>query len=221
MSRLPILGLAALALATPAAAQERDSTMVPVDSVVVTPEVPVTAAPLGPDTAPRPMTPRGAFIRSMVLPGWGQAAFGSYFRGGVFFAGWVGNWFMNFKNAVRLAEAKNIYGLRKRELADSILAVEGKDGPNALQIKQGVVPEEVIFADAAANLWRKRVRAREEQREDWIAWTLFWILASGVDGYVTAHLADFPVTIDLEPAGDGAVTVRLQVPIGTFRRESP
>ena len=211
---------AVAALAAPAAAQEPDSTMVPVDSVIVSPDVPLaTAVEVVP--AATPMSPRGAFIRSMILPGWGQAAFDAHFRGGVFFAGWVGNWFMNFRNAVRLSEAKDIYGMRKRELADSLIAVSPNPDSTAAAIAENGVGEQVIFADAPANLWRKRVRAREEQREDWIAWTLFWILASGVDGYVTAHLSDFPAAIDLEPEGGGAVTVRFEVPVGPFGRPRP
>ena len=212
---------AALFAATPLAAQDPDTARPAVDSVIVGPEVPVATVAEGDTTTRQPMSPRGAFIRSMILPGWGQAAFDAHFRGGVFFAGWVGNWFMNFRNAVRLSEAKDIYGMRKRELADSLIAVSPNPDSTAAAIAENGVGEQVIFADAPANLWRKRVRAREEQREDWIAWTLFWILASGVDGYVTAHLSDFPAAIDLEPEGGGAVTVRFEVPVGPFGRPRP
>ncbi|MGH7555350.1 MAG: hypothetical protein ACREMQ_20295, partial [Longimicrobiales bacterium] len=31
-------------------------------------------------------SPRGAFLRSLLIPGWGQASVGSYTRGGIFFA---------------------------------------------------------------------------------------------------------------------------------------
>lgn len=214
--------LAAALLAGPAAlpAQDPDTTAVPVDSVIIEPTVPLEAVPLVPDTT-LPMTPRGAFIRSMILPGWGQAAFDSHFRGGVFFAGWAANWFMNFKNAVRLYEAKNVYGLRKRELRDSLIVVSENPDSMAAALDTTGVPAEVIFADESANTLRKLVRARSEQREDWIAWSIFWILASGVDGYVTAHLADFPATILVDPGADGGVSLRLEVPIGRTGRDRP
>ena len=57
------------------------------------------------------------------------------------------------------------------------------------------------------------VDAREQQREDWIAWSLFWLLASGVDAFVNAHLADFPAAIELEPAQDRSLSVSLQIPL--------
>ena len=231
-------GVTALA-AAPASAQEPDSipTPVPVDSVVVAPGVPVVTAPLQ-DTAPRPMTPRGAFIRSMILPGWGQSAFGSYFRGGVFFAGWAGNWFMNFRNHTRLDEAEHRYGMRVGELRDSLVAScfqpvdylpggsvdEQTCGPGAPNrdsvlawIEGNGLVDAAVRNDEAGNDLRKLVRSREQQREDWIAWSIFWILASGVDGYVTAHLADFPATIDVDPARDGSVSFRMTVPL--WRRE--
>lgn len=204
--RCPV-GLAiALALtASPAAAQEPPDTTggpVPVDSVVVT-----------------PMSPRGAFIRSMILPGWGQSAFGSYFRGGVFFTGWAGNWFMNFRNQVRLDNARDRYGLRRSELRDSLIfsppAEDVPPNPDSMRavLDSTDLLQQTVLADSAGNDLRKLVRARKQQREDWIAWTVFWILASGVDGYVTAHLSDFPATIDVDPGRDGSMTFRVEVPL--------
>ena len=55
------------------------------DSVIVTP------ATLGGDTTVirRPVSPMGAFFRSLVLPGWGQAKLGRKLTGGIFVA-WEG-----------------------------------------------------------------------------------------------------------------------------------
>ncbi len=210
-----LASLAALAaLGAPAAAQEEDTTGVPVDSVIVTPRVPVE--PVAADTTLRmPMSPRGAFIRSMILPGWGQSAFDSHFRGGVFFSGWAANWFMNFKNAVRLDEAESMFDRRRDALRDTLLAINPDSMAEVLATTD--LLETTVRADTPADSLRKLVRSREQQREDWIAWTIFWILASGVDGYVTAHLSDFPAEVEIEPNRDGSVSLRLQVPLGRRR----
>ena len=55
--------------------------------------------------------------------------------------------------------------------------------------------------------------ARTQQREDWIAWSIFWILASGIDGFVTAHLADFPADIELSPERDRSLRLEVRVPL--------
>ncbi|HUE76730.1 MAG TPA: DUF5683 domain-containing protein [Longimicrobiales bacterium] len=211
VSRATLVAAAAVAFTSPASAQVEDTIGVPVDSVIITPTVPV--ATVSADTTTRmPMSPRGAFIRSMILPGWGQSAFESYFRGGVFFAGWAGNWFMNFKNAVRLDEARSMFDRRRDELREALLAINPDSMAEVLETTD--LLEATIRADDVGNHLRKLVRAREQQREDWIAWTVFWILASGVDGYVTAHLSDFPAAVDIEPNRDGSVSLRLQFPLG-------
>jgi Family of unknown function (DUF5683) len=219
-----LLLCAALAGATPLSAQEPDTARPAVDSVIVAPDVPVTAVPVEGDTTPRqPMSPRGAFIRSMILPGWGQAAFDHHFRGGVYFAGWAGNWFMNFRNAVRLDDARSRFELRESQLRDSLIfsppapgAPPNPDSMRAVLDSTNLLDETVRndTGTGGADDLRKLVRAREQQREDWIAWTIFWILASGVDGYVTAHLSDFPATIDVDPGRDGSLTLRVEVPFG-------
>ena len=216
--RRSLPALAVALLPSPAFAQVEDSIGVPVDSVVVTPGVPVAAVPVDGDSVLRePLSPRSAFIRSMILPGWGQAEFESYVRGGVFFAGWAGNWFMNFKNAVRLNEAKDRYALRAGELRDSLVSTSPNPDSVRTLLEETDLLDTTVRADSAGNDLRKLVRGRKQQREDWIAFTIFWILASGVDGYVTAHLSDFPATIDVETAMDGGFSLRLEVPMGRRR----
>ena len=216
--RRSVQAVAIALLPLPAIAQVPDSIGVPVDSVIIAPAVPVAAVPAEGDTTPRePLSPRSAFIRSMILPGWGQAEFGSYLRGGVFFAGWAGNWFMNFKNVVRLNEARDRYDLRAGELRDSLVTTSPNPDSMRAVLDTTDLLDLTIRADSAGNDLRKLVRGRKQQREDWIAFTIFWILASGVDGYVTAHLADFPATIDVETGMDGGFSLRLEVPVGRRR----
>jgi hypothetical protein len=210
-----LAGPLALAHVTPAGGQEPDTTAPVIDSVVVTPEVAPTVVPANPDTLPEPpMSPRGAFIRSMIVPGWGQSAFGADFRGGIYFAGWAGNWFMNFRNFVRLDDARERFDLRSDQVRDSLIVTStNPDSVRAELEGDPTVLDAAIRADGVGNRMRKLVRAREQQREDWIAWSIFWLLASGVDAYVTAHLSDFPATIDIEPQRDRSVSLRLEVPL--------
>jgi hypothetical protein len=194
-----------------------DTVITHIDTVVVVPE-----AVAGVGEAPEvvmPMSPRGAFIRSMVIPGWGQSAFGAYTRGGIYFAGWTGNWFMNFKNHVRLNEARNRLDLRTAQVRDSLIFSPPEAGapPNPDSMRAVLDTTNLLLAtirqDPIGSDLQGLVSSREQQREDWIAWSLFWILASGIDAYVTAHLADFPATIELEPNLDRSVSVRVDVPL--------
>jgi len=183
--RLPIL-LALLCLAAPAAAQEVEPVLPPADTLH--------------DDRP---SATGALLRSLVLPGWGQASYERYIRGGVFFSGHVGNTFMLFKTLTKLDEAEDL--LARREAAT---LAELRD--------QGVTDADSLRTQLAANPQVRRLRslvdARKEQREDWIAVGLFWILISGVDAFVQAQLADFPAEIAARHE-EGRVLLQITVPV--------
>ena len=185
------------------------------DTLVVDTAIVDRVAPIGmppPDTG-LPASPAGAMIRSMVLPGWGQAKFEGYFRGGVYFTGWVGNWYMIFRNAYRLENVENRYDIRREQVAEQLIANASDPDSMAAQLDSfPTLLDGVIREDSLGNELRKLVRAREQQQEDWIAWSLFWVLASGIDAYVTAHLADFPAEIELRSNRDRSVSVELTVP---------
>jgi hypothetical protein len=185
-------------------------TAVPAPAVVPAPGA-VTVEPAAGSRPP--LTPGGAFIRSVVVPGWGQSAFDAYTRGGIYFSGWTANWFMNFKNQVRLTEARNRLDLRTTQIRAMLIA----DSPNpdsmrAVLDTTNILPN-AVRADPIGSDLQGLVRSREQQREDWIAWSIFWVLASGVDAFVTAHLSEFPAAIDLEPQPGGGVSLRLEVPL--------
>jgi hypothetical protein len=130
-------------------------------------------------------SPRGAMLRSFALPGWGQASYDRYFRGGVYFMGHGGNAYMVLKTIARLGEARDM-ARRREDAVEARLVAEGHAADS--------IPD-LVAADPAVRRIRGLVSAREEQREDWIALGLFWVLVSGIDAYVTAQLADFPATI--------------------------
>lgn len=164
--------------------------------------------------AARYITPRSALIRSLIVPGWGQASTGSYLRGGVYFATQMGSWFMLLKTMARLGEARSIERQRVANVRRELLIQAQQD--TALQ-RRYEDPEQLaadIAEDERVVHVRKLIGAREEQREDWIAQVIFWTFASAVDAFVGAHLADFPAGIAAEPREGGGVELRLSVPAG-------
>ncbi len=164
-------------------------------------------------------SPGGAFLRSVLIPGWGQAAYGAYFRGGVYFAAESGSWFMLLKTMGKLGEARDIESWRVGAVRDSIMAAIATDEEvaEAYRRKPGgieaAVGQEVDGHPAVVEI-RKLVDARKEQREDWIVLTLFWMLASGVDAFVNAHLSDFPARVNAEPRPDGRLDLGVRLPVG-------
>lgn len=170
-------------------------------------ETPDPLAVLPPDSAAaRGPSTSGAFLRGVLLPGWGHAVSGSKTRGAFYFsaetlAGW-----MLFKTWRRLGAARDQVSLLEAELTAALAA----RGVTDLAEVEAALDEHERLAEA-----RGLVDAREEQREDWIAAAIFALLVSGVDAFVSAHLKDFPepLTIEGDPAG-GRVEVGVRVPLG-------
>jgi hypothetical protein len=144
VAALPLAGLLLL-LSAPLAAQE--------------------AEVLPADTADRwegpPRSPRGAFVRSLVLPGWGQAWVGAPGRGAAYFAMEAGSLWM-------VHRSRRMLGFAREEQA--VLRETGQ-----------------IALDARTDL----VRARESQVEDWTAIAVFLLFFSAADALVSAYLMDF------------------------------
>jgi len=197
-----------LLLAPPLAAQEKaaqESPRVAADSVA-----PDSAA----SDAPPAITPRGALIRSMLVPGWGQAYTGSYLRGGVYFAAQMGSWYMLVKTMARLGEARSIERQRVANVRRELLIQAQSDTALQRRYADPAQLEADIAEDERVQHVRKLIDARKEQREDWIAQVIFWTFASAVDAFVGAHLADFPTGIAAEPREGGGIELRLSVPAG-------
>ena len=86
------------------------------------------------------------------------------------------------------------------------------------------MPEDTVGLEARldttqlVNGERSLVTSRKRHMQDWITYTIFFTLASGVDAFVAAHLADFPVQIGTQPQTNGSVDVRLSVPLPSRRQ---
>lgn len=148
------------------------------------------------------VTPRGALLRSFLIPGWGQAATGSPGRGGFYLLAEAGSMWMLVKTQGHL-----------RFAADVRRAVE--HDTRARLVAQGVPADSIrlrLDADEAVLSARGLEESRKQQREDWVALGLFVLLLGGVDAFVSAHLQDFPEPLTVEPVvGDRGA--RLEVGI--------
>ena len=131
----------------------------------------------------RGISPQGAFLRSLVIPGWGQSELGSPGRGGVYFALEAGSLWMLFKSNRKLDEALERQRVRRET---------GELGPTQLD---------------------PLVRDRQNQREDWLTLSIFWLFFSGADAFVAAHLKDFDVHVNAVPRPGGALEVRATIPV--------
>lgn len=129
------------------------------------------------------VSPASAFVRSLVLPGWGHASIGAPGRGGVYFALEGGSLWMLYTAQRRLREAR---------AEESWLRALGALGP-----------------EEQSPLVRDRLR----HREDWIALSLFWLFFSGADAFVMAHLADFDRQVGVMPAEGGGLRFEASVPL--------
>ncbi len=133
--------------------------------------------------APRRPSPGGAFLRSLVVPGWGQVASGSPQRGTFYFTVESMSLWMILKTSKTLGSARDILAMRRFDAEERLIAegsIDPSDLPAAIDADQGV-------ADAF-NL----EQLRAQQREDWITFGVFFLLLGGADAFVAAHLADFP-----------------------------
>lgn len=139
------------------------------------------------DTAGLPhyrITPRKAFMRSLVLPGWGQSSIGAPGRGAVYFALESGSLWMFYKSNQKLQEAKEL--------------------------------ERTLHANGTLDVDRTLplVRARRNEREDWITLSVFWFFFSGADAYVAAQLRDFDTHVGVQPGAQGGTEISINVPVG-------
>jgi hypothetical protein len=74
--------------------------------------------------------------------------------------------------------------------------------------------ESALAEDPVVEDLRALRDSRSEQREDWIALGVFFIFLGGADAYVSAHLANFPVAVEVGANPAGGVEVSLGLPAG-------
>ncbi len=151
-----------------------------------TPARPVRRLPSSiPDSLLRPpITPRAAFLRSLLLPGWGQTSLRRNTAATVFSGAEIGIIYMVGKSRADLRDVKALRGL------DSITVGDPSRGEALTKIP--AVDEQLI-------------NARKLHLEDWLAAWIFNHLLAGADAYVAANLWDLPARVSIQhtPAGPG------------------
>lgn len=177
----------------------------PMSAQEVTGQAAAPDSPVPPDSLTPPPSPAGAFLRGVLIPGWGHAASGSLTRGAFYFgvetaAGW-----MVFKTWRKLRVARNQVAL-------------WEDRVTARLMSEGVTEQADIDAELDRHQEVARLReladSRREQREDWAAVAIFFLLMSGVDAFVSAHLHEFPAPLTVEGDPGGTLSVTIRVPVG-------
>ena len=161
--------------------------------------------PAGTDTSKPPMSPRRAFLTSLLIPGYAQTVFGRDHAAMLFAVIEIGSLAMARKSAQDLAEAKAFAG-------DSIVAtykIDPNTGIALIDPKTGLpIPDTYI----ASRFTPDRIKARRTHYEDWIAAIVFNHLFSGADAYVAANLWDFNANIGVVAApGSGGVYASLRL----------
>jgi hypothetical protein len=144
----------------------------------------VVAAPIavGRDTVTGPpISPRSAFLRSLIVPGLGQAALDRGTAGGIFVS-------LEALSLLMTIKSKRDLRVARRLEADSVFF--GFD-PNG---------DTVFVASPVAG----RVRARKQHVEDWVALLIFNHLFAAADAFVAAQLWDVPARVSV--TRDGADT---------------
>lgn len=171
------------------------------------------------DTIPRESNaPRSAFIKSLILPGWGQFSIGEPVRGTFWVAVQGSSYYMLVKTLGRLSEAKDRYG--NYRAASRLAVLERMETDTVL--RKALENDELAFdaevhKDTLTAAALDLVESRTRHRQDWITYTLFFTMLDGLDAYVAAHLKDFPASITTEVDPERRVSLRVEVPI-TGRR---
>lgn len=139
-----------------------------------------------------PISPRRAFLRSLAVPGWGQASLGRGVAGGVFVL-------MEAVSAAMVVKSWEDLRQARRARSDSVFQGYRIDAATGLQKLVNGAPVPIYEADPLT----ARIRPRRQHYEDWIALVVANHLFSGADAFVAAHLWDLPGRVSLRPAPGG------------------
>lgn len=168
-----------------------------------------TPAAVAGQAAPAPLgvSPGGAFLRALLVPGWGHVAIGSYTRGGFYFAVETATAYTLLRTRWHLSEARERLALRESVLRAS-LAEQGITDPGEVEARLG--------EDERLQSFQDLVESRQNHQEDLVAFGIFLLFLTGADAYVSAHLARFPAPIELQASpsavGGAELGVRVTLP---------
>ena len=152
------------------------------------------------------VSPGGAFLRSVLVPGWGHVATESYARGGFYVAAQSGSLWMLWQTLKRRSEAAEYVRL-ERAVSAARFEAAGMSNPDSILI--------AVDGDPAVQNREALVDARSQQVEDWSALSIFLVLLGAADAFVAAHLRDFPEPLSLQvlPQGTDRAEIRISLPL--------
>ena len=161
-----------------------------------------TLSPLLPTTAS--VSPGGAFLRAVLVPGWGHVSIGANARAGAYFAIESAVAYGIIRTRRRISEAASRANFRELLLREN-LTTKGITDPNQI--------ENALESDATLADLKSLGESRSDQQEDLVAFGLFLLFLSGADAFVSAHLKDFPDPIAIEggPTNDGRLEIGLKL----------
>ena len=162
-------------------------------------------------SAPRRHSAGGAFLRSVLIPGWGQATVGSPDRGAFYFGVESMSLWMILKTSKTLESARDIMALRRAEAEARVIGEGTVVDPVEIA---NLVDEDEVVQDA-----EELVEIRSQQKEDWLAVGIFFLFLGGADAFVAAHLADFPEPLEaaIRPLLNMGVELAFSLPFDPFR----
>jgi len=173
----------------PARAQQVDSARAGVQRPAPVPAPRPESAAARADTLRAPITPRRAFLYSLLIPGAGQAKLDRGKAGAMFFLIEVSSLALVHRSAEDLRVARRFAGdsipLTYQVNAATGMPVLGTDG------------QPVVAQWRTSRYNEAYVRTRRLHYEDWIAVVAFNHLFAGADAFVAAQLWDLPGKIGL------------------------
>lgn len=157
----------------------------------------------------RGASPGGAFLRAVLVPGWGHASIGAYNRGAFYVAVESATAWALVKSRERVREASERAAFRE-SVVRAELAAQNRIDPDTVRA--------ALATDTTLQELRGLEESRRQQREDWTALGIFFLFLSGADAYVSAHLHNFPQPIEVNAVPVGGGRMELSVSIRLPRR---
>ena len=187
--------IVASAVGSPGVAAQEQDTLPP-------PAVPREDAFLSAPAQPSGIGPGGAFWRSALIPGWGHASVGAYSRGAFYFTAGAGSGYMLLKSMSNRNAARRM--------------TDGRAATVEAELRFRGAPEDsiplLVEEDERVQAAQGVAEARSQQVQDWAALGIFILLLSGADAFVSAHLMDFPVPLQIDVQPQGRIEVGGKLP---------
>ena len=135
--------------------------------------------------ARRPVSPRGAFLRSVLVPGWGQAKLDRGTAGAIFAT-------VEAVSLAMLLQSRRELRVAEAFARDSVLFdFDVSSNPPRRVYRRNPIAE--------------RVQARRQHVEDWAALLVANHLLAGAEAFVAAHLWDVPGGLSVRRTERGAI----------------